>query len=105
MKNTTNMVIEELKGLKVFPTMGNHDTYPQDQIRVGGPGFEEAIKEWVPSWVHFVDGEESKETWLKFGYFAKQLTNKTRVISLNSNICYDANFNSWTAFNDSGNQL
>jgi len=37
--------------------MGNHDTYPQDQIRVGGTGFEQAIREWNPAWVQFVEGE------------------------------------------------
>ena len=37
--------------------------------------------------------------------FAKSLTNKTKVLSLNSNVCYLTNFESWTAFNDPGNQL
>lgn len=38
-------------------------------------------------------------------YFAKQLTNNTRVLSINSNICYLENWYSITAFNDPGNQL
>lgn len=86
--------------------MGNHDTYPQDQIRIGGDkGFEPSIKEWIPTWTQFIDDEEGKKTWLEYGYFSKQLNNKTRVISLNSNICYVANFQSWIAFEDKGNQL
>ena len=98
MQNTTKLISDGLEGYNVFPTMGNHDTYPQDQITVGGKGFEEAIKQWVPSWVQFVDDEENKKTWLNYGYFAKQLNNKTRIISLNSNICYTADFAGWTSF-------
>lgn len=105
MKNTTKLVADSLKDYPIFPTMGNHDTYPQDQIRVGGKGFQKAIREWVPSWIQFVDGEESQKTWLEYGYYAKQLNNKTRVISLNSNICYTANFAGWTTFQDPGNQF
>lgn len=55
--------------------------------------------------MQFVDGEENQKTWLDYGYFSKQLNNKTRVISLNSNICYTANFAGWTAFSDPGNQF
>lgn len=29
-KNTTKMVADGLKGINIIPTMGNHDTYPQD---------------------------------------------------------------------------
>jgi len=71
MKNTTQMVAEGLKGYNIFPTIGNHDTYPQDQITVGGHGFEPAIKEWSPSWTQFIDNEEDKNTWLLYGYFSK----------------------------------
>ena len=28
--NTTKLVADGLKGLNIIPTMGNHDTYPQD---------------------------------------------------------------------------
>jgi hypothetical protein len=28
MRNTTKIVSDGLKGLRVFPTIGNHDTYP-----------------------------------------------------------------------------
>lgn len=52
-----------------------------------------------------MDSQEAKDTFLKYGYFSKKLTNSTKLISLNSNICYNANFESWVAFNDSGNQL
>jgi hypothetical protein len=51
MKNTTLLLSQGLKDFKIFPTMGNHDTYPQDQIRIGGDkGFEPSIKEWIPTW-------------------------------------------------------
>lgn len=103
LKNTTQMVADGLKGYSIFAAMGNHDTYPQDQIRVGGEGFEQAIKEWAPSWAQFMDNAEATGTWLQYGYYSKQLTNNTRVIALNSNICYNANFEAWTSFNDSGN--
>lgn len=99
------MVADGLKGLNIIPTMGNHDTYPQDQIHIGGSGFEPAIKQWTPSWVQFMEDQKNIDTWMNYGYFYKKMTPNTTVISLNSNICYNLNFESWTAFNDSGHQL
>ena len=72
---------------------------------MGGKGLEPAIKEWNPAWIQFVEGEENQKTWTEFGYFAKQLNEKTRVLSMNSNICYNGNFDGWTSFFDPGNQF
>jgi len=105
-KNVTQKVKDAFGPTTTFPTMGNHDTYPQDQVRIGGKYvFEKAIKQWNPTWKDFMDNEDSQDTWIKYGYFHKQLTNSTRVLSLNSNICYNLNFQSWVAFSDSGNQF
>lgn len=52
-----------------------------------------------------MEGQANIDTWMNYGYFFKNLTQNTKVISLNSNICYNLNFESWTAFNDSGHQL
>ena len=32
MKNISQLVKDELKDFKIYPTIGNHDTYPQDDI-------------------------------------------------------------------------
>jgi len=114
MKNVTADVAAGLSSFKVFPTIGNHDTYPQDDIKMTTARSNPAINEWAPTWNQFIQDDEQLKTWLDYGYFSLPLTNKngtklgkteTRVISLNSNICYDLNFESMTAFNDPGDQL
>jgi sphingomyelin phosphodiesterase len=114
MKNVTKDVAEGLSTFKIYPTIGNHDTYPQDDIKMTKPRSNPAINEWAPTWNQFIEDDKQYKTWLDYGYFSLPLTTKngtklgkteTRVISLNSNICYDLNFESMTAFNDPGDQL
>jgi len=55
MKNVTTEVILGLDGLKIYPTIGNHDTYPQDVIGMSIPKQNAAINEWSPSWNVFIN--------------------------------------------------
>lgn len=73
-----------------------------------------AINEWAPSWAQFIPDEEQLQNFLNWGYFSYELkmpdgtpiSNKpSKVLSLNSNICYDLNFDAFTHFEDPGNML
>lgn len=97
MKNITKTVADGLEGLKIFPCIGNHDTYPQDVIQMVTPRQNKAIQEWAPTWDQFINDPEQIKLWMDWGYFSLPLTNSkgdqlgktyTKVISLNSNICY-----------------
>lgn len=46
-KNITAEVKAGLDGLKIYPVIGNHDTYPQDVISMP---VNEAIIDWGPAW-------------------------------------------------------
>jgi len=54
MKNATAQVKAGLEGLKIYPTIGNHDTYPQDVIKMTTPRDNAAINEWAPTWDEFI---------------------------------------------------
>lgn len=43
MKNITKIVSDGLSDFRVYPTIGNHDTYPQDIIKLQAPRDNEAI--------------------------------------------------------------
>lgn len=104
MQNVTQQLVDGLpahKG-KIFPTIGNHDTYPQDVLSMD-MSIDKNFQAWAPSWLQFIDDEENKELFKNNQYFAKQLNNKTRVLAINTNICYLENWYSMTAFNDPAN--
>lgn len=104
MQNVTQQLVDGLpahKG-KIFPTIGNHDTYPQDVLSMD-MSIDKNFQAWAPSWLQFIDDEENKELFKNHQYFAKQLNNKTRVLAINTNICYLENWYSMTAFNDPAN--
>lgn len=70
------------------------------------PRENKAIQEWAPTWDKFIEDPEQIKTWRDWGYFSLPLKNskgeklgktETKVISLNSNICYQFN---WATFLD-----
>lgn len=112
MKNVTAQVAAGLEGIKVYPTIGNHDTYPQDDIKMSSPKSNPAINEWAPSWNQFITDKDQIDNWLNWGYYVLPLetangtalgSKKTKIISLNSNICYSLNFDAMAQFSDGGN--
>lgn len=50
MKNVTEIVADGLDGLRVYPTIGNHDTYPQNIVNMLEPKANPAMLEWTPTW-------------------------------------------------------
>jgi metallophosphoesterase superfamily enzyme len=55
MKNVTSLVSSNLEGFRIYPVIGNHDTYPQDIIKFDKPRENDAINEWDPAWLEFLD--------------------------------------------------
>jgi len=89
-----------LDGLRLYPVIGNHDTYPQDVISMLAPKANEAINEWDPTWFDLIPAEQ-RDNFKNFGYYVAPLAKKdgtklggpeTKVIVLDSNICYQANW-------------
>ena len=50
MKNVSAEVIGTIKNARIYPTIGNHDTYPQDIIKMSIPKENVAINQWIDSW-------------------------------------------------------
>jgi hypothetical protein len=114
MKNITAEVFSGLEGIRIYPTIGNHDTYPQDIIGMSIPRQNKAINEWINSWDPMITDAEQNKIFKDWGYYALPFethTGKhlgapmTKVISLNNNICYHLNWESIATFEDPGNML
>lgn len=105
------MVADELitKGsLPVFPTPGNHDTYPQDQWRNFNKRDNPTVNEFSSLWDVYITDEEEFNTFLDWGYYAKPLmrpdgTKAATILAVNSNVCYMTNFDALIHFSDPGN--
>jgi sphingomyelin phosphodiesterase len=114
MKNVTQLVQSGLQDYKIFPAIGNHDTYPQDSIKFDYPRENEAVNAWAPTWMSFFgNNEEAKQNFLDYGFFSLPFESlngtsfapNSKVISLNTNFCYDLNWQASKMFKDPGNML
>jgi len=114
MELITKQVRAGLDGIKIYPCIGNHDTYPQDVINMQVPHGNEAINKWSPAWDDMIKDPEQIKNWRDWNYFVLPFEDSqgnaigatpTKIISINSNICYQ--FNWWSAmqFEDPGNML
>ncbi|XP_041044778.1 acid sphingomyelinase-like phosphodiesterase 3a [Carcharodon carcharias] len=90
--NMTQTIQEYLKDLQVFPTLGNHDYWPQDQLPVDvSDVYNAAADMWGPWLTH-----DARRTLQKGGFYTQvftcNVTQQTlRIISLNSNLYYSPN--------------
>jgi len=75
MKDVTAGVYKGLEGIKVYPTIGNHDTYPQDVIGMSIPKENEAINQWSPTWNVFINDKDQMDLFSDWGYYSLPLTN------------------------------
>ncbi|KAM9316661.1 cyclic GMP-AMP phosphodiesterase SMPDL3A [Gastrophryne carolinensis] len=91
-QNMTSTIRTLLPDMQVFPALGNHDYWPQDQLPVAGSEVYTAVAEaWRP-WL----SEEALATLRKGGYYSQiYKSNETkvplRIISLNTNLYYSPN--------------
>ena len=94
-------VFYALPDTRVYPTMGNHDTYPLDKFNFHKPAGDEFFNSWKSAWDKFLVEPEAIDTFSKWGYYSAYLTYKngtkigktpTKIISMNTNFCLWANF-------------
>ncbi|KAM4771015.1 cyclic GMP-AMP phosphodiesterase SMPDL3A [Rhinophrynus dorsalis] len=90
--NMTSTIRSLLPELLVFPALGNHDYWPQDQLPVSANEVYTAVAEFWKPWLT----EEALTTLRKGGYYSQIVkTGKSdcplRIISLNTNLYYSPN--------------
>lgn len=91
-QNMTTTIRKLLPNMLVFPALGNHDYWPQDQLPVSGSEVYTAVAEFWKPWLC----EEALTTFRKGGYYSQVYKANTsgtslRIISLNTNLYYSPN--------------
>lgn len=84
--NMTATIQSLFPNLQVFPALGNHDYWPQDQL----PTFTSKVYSTVANlWKPWLD-EEAIRTLRKGGFYSQKVSNNLnlRIISLNTNLYY-----------------
>lgn len=93
--DTLNEVLGSDSQIPIYPTMGNHDTWPVNVEDFSKPENNYAINGIKPLWTQstFLTAEEA-ETFGKYGYYSKPFpfNPKGKVISLNMQACNDLNW-------------
>ncbi|KAM3931611.1 cyclic GMP-AMP phosphodiesterase SMPDL3A [Leptodactylus fuscus] len=90
--NMTSTIRSLLPDMLVFPALGNHDYWPQDQLPVSGSEIYTAVAEFWKPWLC----DEALSTFRKGGYYsqiykANGTSHPLRIISLNTNLYYSPN--------------
>ncbi|XP_075059105.1 cyclic GMP-AMP phosphodiesterase SMPDL3A [Mixophyes fleayi] len=91
-RNMTSTIRTLLPDMLVFPALGNHDYWPQDQFPVSGSEIYTAVAEFWKPWL----SEEALSTFRKGGYYSQiyksnMSSNPLRIVSLNTNLYYSPN--------------
>nr|XP_033794073.1 acid sphingomyelinase-like phosphodiesterase 3a isoform X2 [Geotrypetes seraphini] len=90
--NVTSTILNFFPDFQVFPALGNHDYWPQDQLPVSANQIYAAVaKLWRP-WLT----DEAISTLNKGGFYSQIYQSQTtqqplRIISLNTNLYYSPN--------------
>ncbi|XP_076873978.1 cyclic GMP-AMP phosphodiesterase SMPDL3A [Brachyhypopomus gauderio] len=85
--NMTHTVRQFFSQLPVYPALGNHDNWPQDQLAVNTCAiYEAAASLWAP-WLH----PEALATLRKGGFYSQLIKPGLRLVSLNTNLYYSPN--------------
>ncbi|XP_023592938.1 acid sphingomyelinase-like phosphodiesterase 3a isoform X2 [Trichechus manatus latirostris] len=87
--NMTTTVQSLFPNLQVFPALGNHDYWPQDQLPVVTSKVYNAVANLWKPWLN----EEAISTLRKGGFYSQKVTTNSslRIISLNTNLYYSSN--------------
>ncbi|CAO2628138.1 Acid sphingomyelinase-like phosphodiesterase 3a [Lemmus lemmus] len=87
--NMTMTVQSLFPNLQVFPALGNHDYWPQDQLPIATSKVYSAVADLWKPWLD----EEAVSTLRKGGFYSQKVTSNPdlRIISLNTNLYYGPN--------------
>ncbi|XP_072512687.1 cyclic GMP-AMP phosphodiesterase SMPDL3A [Salminus brasiliensis] len=87
MSNMTHTIRQFFPQLPVYPALGNHDYWPQDQFPAKTNAIFEAVaKLWAP-WL----GSEALATVREGGFYSQLIKPGLRLVSLNTNFYYSPN--------------
>ncbi|XP_027254243.2 acid sphingomyelinase-like phosphodiesterase 3a [Cricetulus griseus] len=87
--NMTMTIQNLFPSLQVFPALGNHDYWPQDQLPIATSKVYSAVADLWKPWLD----EEAISTLRKGGFYSQKVANNPdlRIISLNTNLYYGPN--------------
>ncbi|XP_072688430.1 cyclic GMP-AMP phosphodiesterase SMPDL3A [Canis lupus baileyi] len=87
--NMTATIQNLFPNRQVFPALGNHDYWPQDQLPVVTSRVYNAVADLWEPWLD----EEALHTLRKGGFYSQKVSSnlKLRIISLNTNLYYGPN--------------
>ncbi|XP_015215223.2 cyclic GMP-AMP phosphodiesterase SMPDL3A [Lepisosteus oculatus] len=86
-RNMTHTIQEFFPSLPVYPALGNHDYWPQDQLPVSTNKIYQAVSDLWEPWLQ----PEALETLRKGGFYSQKVMQNLRLISLNTNLYYSPN--------------
>ncbi|ELT98128.1 hypothetical protein CAPTEDRAFT_128553, partial [Capitella teleta] len=103
MKTVTERLVRTFEGIPIYPSLGNHDVWPSDQLPVGkkAADFYGGIYEHA-SWKTMLDGFHL-DTFFKGGYYSVDTIFGLRIINVNSVLWYKSN--KVSTFPDPADQL
>ncbi|XP_030626479.1 cyclic GMP-AMP phosphodiesterase SMPDL3A [Chanos chanos] len=85
--NMTHTIRQFFPHLPVYPALGNHDYWPQDQLPTSTNAiYQAAAKLWEP-WLN----AEALGTLREGGFYSQVIQPKLRLVSLNTNLYYSPN--------------
>ena len=98
LQNLTDQLLHHLPGVPVYPSLGNHESFPVNSFP---PRYIEDVENNI-SWLYDKLAQvwspwlpaDSIETVKKFGYYTVLVRQGLRIVSINMNYCNDLNF--WT---------
>lgn len=87
--NLTHIIHQVFPATKVYSALGNHDYHPKSQLPAT-PNY--MYNQTAQMWQDWLE-PESRETFIKGGYYTEKLLNRTgfRMLVLNTNLYYDQN--------------
>ncbi|XP_054721542.1 acid sphingomyelinase-like phosphodiesterase 3b [Uloborus diversus] len=90
-KNVTELLKVSFPGIPVFPSIGNHDTFPPNML-IPNSTTDTVYKNFLEKggWEDFLD-ENAKSTFIKGGYYSQIIRPALRIISLNTILWYEPN--------------
>ena len=101
MTSVTDHFVKFFPGVKILPTLGNHEGVPINQYGTSENWLYDSI---ATEWRKFGLNPDSVETIRMHGYYTELLCPGHRIIAINSNFCMDMNYMILLGTGDPGNQ-